>query len=160
MLRRAVNHSLLAPPRRQTKLKPNHGTISGQVGWPGRAFATFTTAQPSAQPRFAPMGLSSTTLADQEKWRKDRRRFPPYHCSYTNGVVHKKHGWRMLSVEEKELIMGFPVRLHRKRPIKSGENADRGGSRRCKAHSYRQLMACRSDCTPLTTPLSEAGAMP
>ena len=82
-------------------------------GWkpvePGRPFATFTTAQPSAVPRFAPAGIESTTLVDQEKWRQDRYRFPPYQYKYENGVLHRKHGWRMLAVEEKELIMNFPL---------------------------------------------------
>ena len=82
-------------------------------GWkpvrPDRPFSTFTAAQPSRAPRFAPAGLSSTTTVDQEKWRLDRHRFPPYQYRYDNGVLHRKHGWRMLSIEEKELIMNFPL---------------------------------------------------
>ena len=72
-------------------------------------FATFTTAQPSRQPRFRPAGLDRATELDRQKWAADRHRFPPYAYSYKNGVHHPKKGWRMLSIEEKELIMGFPL---------------------------------------------------
>ena len=70
-------------------------------------FAAFTTAQPSRSRR-APAGLESATAADLEKWERDRCRFPPYSYSRVNGVHHPKKGWRMLSVQEKELIMGWP----------------------------------------------------
>ena len=102
-------------------------------GWsradPTRSFSTFTTAQPSARPRFAPAGLSSTTTVDQEKWAHDRHRFPPYQYAYRNGVTHRKHGWRMLSIEEKELIMNFPLNytenaLSKAEKKKAGVEAD------------------------------------
>ena len=82
-------------------------------GWnrvdPNRPFSTFTTAQASAKPRFAPAGLSRSTAADRSAWQKDRYRFPPFQYQKVNGVTHRKKGWRMLEIQEKEAIMGFPV---------------------------------------------------
>lgn len=36
-------------------------------------------------------------------------RFPPYIYKYNNRVIHRKKGWRLLTIEEKEAIMGFPM---------------------------------------------------
>eukprot|EP00435_Cladocopium_sp_Y103_P052374 s1447_g16.t1 len=72
-------------------------------------FLTFTTAQPMKQPRFRPAGLETATQEDKERWTLDRFRFPPYQYSYSNGVIHSRKGWRMLEVEEKELMLGFPM---------------------------------------------------
>ena len=85
-------------------LKPGWSRVT-----PDRPFSTFTTAQASAKPRFAPAGLSKASAADRVAWEKDRRRFPPFQYAKTNGVMHRKRGWRMLSIEEKEAIMGFPM---------------------------------------------------
>ena len=71
-------------------------------------FLTFTTAQPMERPRFKPAGLDRATPADLEKWEKDRYRFPPYIYQWSNGVVHQRKGWRLLDIQEKEMIMGFP----------------------------------------------------
>ena len=82
-------------------------------GWkltnPEGAFATFCTAQPSKTPRFKPSGPAKCTHRDLQAWKSDRHRFPPFQYNYSNGVIHKKHGWRMLTIEEKESIMGFPI---------------------------------------------------
>lgn len=82
-------------------------------GWspanPEGKFLTFTTAQPMKQPRFRPAGIDNATEEDKRKWAADRFRFPPYQYSYSNGVVHPRKGWRMLEVEEKELMLGFPL---------------------------------------------------
>lgn len=42
-------------------------------------------------------------------WAGDRFRFPPYQYRFGNGVQHKRKGWRMLSIQEKEMIMGYPL---------------------------------------------------
>ena len=76
---------------------------------PKRPFSTFTTAQASARPRFAPAGLSKSSAADRLAWQKDRYRFPPFQYQKANGVMHRKKGWRMLEIQEKEAIMGFPI---------------------------------------------------
>ena len=72
-------------------------------------FFTFTAAQPMKQPRFRPAGLETATEEDKKRWAADRCRFPPYQYSYSNGVSHPRKGWRMLEVEEKELMLGFPL---------------------------------------------------
>jgi len=46
---------------------------------------------------------------DLQAWKSDRHRFPPFQYNYSNGVIHKKHGRRMFTIEEKESIMGFPI---------------------------------------------------
>ena len=85
-------------------LKPGWSKVASD-----RPFSTFTTAQAAARPRFAPAGLSKATAADRASWEKDRFRFPPYQYAKLNGVMHRKHGWRMLAIEEKEVLMGFPL---------------------------------------------------
>ena len=85
-------------------LKPGWNRVDGS-----RPFSTFTTAQASAKPRFAPAGLSKSSAADRSAWQKDRHRFPPFQYQKANGVVHRKKGWRMLEIQEKEAIMGFPI---------------------------------------------------
>ena len=84
-------------------------------------FLTFTTAQPMKQPRFRPVGKEKATEEDKKKWSADRFRFPPYQYPYSNGVIHPRKGWRMLSVEEKELMLNFPLNY----------------TSRCKAKGYR-----------------------
>lgn len=82
-------------------------------GWrltsPDYRFCTFTTSQPKQRPGGQPTGLFSASAKDLEKWASDRYRFPVYTYQYQNGVTHKKKGWRLLSISEKELIMGYPA---------------------------------------------------
>ena len=85
-------------------LKPGWSRVDSK-----RPFSTFTNAQASAKPRFAPAGLSKASAADRSAWQKDRYRFPPFQYQKVNGVMHRKKGWRMLDIEEKEIIMGFPI---------------------------------------------------
>ena len=72
-------------------------------------FSTFTPSQPKAlRPGNKPPGWHGCSLPDLQKWEGDRFRFPPHTYRFTNGVVHKKKGWRLLTIEEKEVIMGYP----------------------------------------------------
>ena len=75
----------------------------------GRKFCTFTTAQPKLKPGFKPAGIDSCSFLDLLKWKEDRYRFPPYVYRFDNGVEHRKKGWRLLRIQEKEAQMGFPV---------------------------------------------------
>ena len=72
-------------------------------------FSTFTTALPAKVPRYRPAELDRATSEDREKWKQDRYRFPPCACAFSNGFFHDKKGWRMLSIQEEELIMGLPL---------------------------------------------------
>ena len=72
-------------------------------------FSTFTAAQPCSKPRRKPAGLQQCSDIDLAHWKQDRHRFPPFVYRYNNGVLHRKKGWRTLCVEEKELMMGFPL---------------------------------------------------
>ena len=82
-------------------------------GWspanPEGRFATFTTSQPKSQPGHKPAGLGTCSELDLQKWKEDRFRFPSYIYKFNNGVIHRKKGWRLLTIEEKEAIMGFPM---------------------------------------------------
>ena len=64
-------------------------------GWhlAGSCLPTFTTARPS----------------ETERWSQDKHRFPPYQYSYNNGLVSSSGEWRLPSVKEREVLMGFPV---------------------------------------------------
>ena len=73
------------------------------------AFSTFTTAQPSKVPRYKPAGIQQATPKDLSACHQDRLRFPPYAYRWENGVIHERKGWRMLDINEKEAIMGFPI---------------------------------------------------
>ena len=74
-----------------------------------KKFLTFTTAQPSKKPRYRPAGIEKSSQRDLEVWEQDRHRFPPYAYDYENGVCHKRKGWRMLDINEKEIMMGMPL---------------------------------------------------
>ena len=82
-----------------------------EPGWKlaGDALPTFTTARPSAQPGRKPAGLEQCTPAEQQAWRQDDHRFPPYQYAYKCGLVNSKGDWRAPSVSEREALMGFPV---------------------------------------------------
>eukprot|EP00435_Cladocopium_sp_Y103_P063643 s758_g25.t1 len=82
-----------------------------QRGWTlsGDKLPTFTTARPRLSPGNKPAGLWQCEAWEVERWEKDLHRFPPYvyrdkHC-LTNG----QGDFRLPSIQEKEVMMGFPV---------------------------------------------------
>eukprot|EP00438_Fugacium_kawagutii_P029401 Skav223382 [mRNA] locus=scaffold2634:238975:242134:+ [translate_table: standard] len=80
-------------------------------GWekhsPG-AFPTFTTARPRDSPGYKPAGLHQCDESDLSMWRQDDFRFPPYQYQKAH-CVYDKHGTRrLLSCDEREVMMGFP----------------------------------------------------
>lgn len=70
---------------------------------------TFTTVRPSDRPLRKPANLSGRREHEKERWRQDRHRFPPYQCKDINCVVDSQGSHRLPKVEEREVIMGFPV---------------------------------------------------
>ena len=96
------------------------------AGAPDRKFNTFTTSQPSAKPRWRPAGIDSCTPHNLELWAADNHRFPPYQYKRENGVHHLKKGWRLPSVDEREVILGFPLEYTSLCMAKHGRKAKRG----------------------------------
>ena len=86
---------------------PNHLL---EAGWElaGPALPTFTTARPSPVPGRRPAGLDKCSLAERHRWEEDAHRFPPYQYCHANGLVNKQGAWRTPSVNEREVLMGFP----------------------------------------------------
>ena len=82
-----------------------------EPGWSlaGEALPTFTTARPSPVPGRKPAGLEQCTSEELAVWSKEQHRFPPYQYSHKCGLVNKKGQWRVPTVAEREVLMGFPV---------------------------------------------------
>ena len=79
------------------------------AGGSDQKLPTFTTAHPKAQPGFRPAGVDSCTERDLFYWGSDRFRFPPYQYKYQHGLIRPKHGWRLPNVNEREVMLGFPL---------------------------------------------------
>eukprot|EP00435_Cladocopium_sp_Y103_P068601 s30_g31.t2 len=81
-----------------------------EAGWElaGEQLPTFTTARPSQKPGRKPAGLQECSCVERERWVQEQHRFPPYQYRYANGVVNQAGNWRVPSVEEREVLMGFP----------------------------------------------------
>eukprot|EP00438_Fugacium_kawagutii_P021772 Skav214889 [mRNA] locus=scaffold1749:153337:159325:+ [translate_table: standard] len=68
---------------------------------------TFTTARPRPHPGRKPAGVNTLNEEEYLQWVEDEHRFPPYQYQLGHqlwrGTQH-----RMVNIEEKEVIMGFP----------------------------------------------------
>eukprot|EP00438_Fugacium_kawagutii_P006880 Skav204949 [mRNA] locus=scaffold3104:7120:25458:+ [translate_table: standard] len=80
-------------------------------GWKmnGDVFPTFTTSRPREHPGDRPAGLWKCTEKEVSKWKGDKHRFPPYVYRFENCLSNDKGEYRLPSITEKEVIMGFPV---------------------------------------------------
>lgn len=82
-----------------------------QPGWTkasSEPFPTFTTARPRETPGYKPAGLSQCTPAEQERWKNDCYRFPPYQYRDCFTLVNKHGLHRVPDIAEREVMMGFP----------------------------------------------------
>ena len=70
---------------------------------------TFTTSQPSTQPRSQPAGIHKCDEETLNRWRSDRFRFPPYQYKPQHLVWRPKGGGRVPSIAERERALGFPI---------------------------------------------------
>eukprot|EP00435_Cladocopium_sp_Y103_P030899 s1425_g7.t1 len=70
-------------------------------------FPTFTTSRPREFPGRRPAGLDKLSAEERTQWAEDNYRFPPYQYQQCyqlcRGAEH-----RLLNIEEREVIMGFP----------------------------------------------------
>ena len=81
-------------------------------GWSlreGCNLPTFTTSRPRTSPGRRPAGMDSCQPHELQRWTLDAFRFPPYQYKDTHGLWNKKGQWRRPGVQERELIMGFPL---------------------------------------------------
>ena len=82
-------------------------------GWvkmdPSKSFPTFTTSRPQAVPGRKPAGIKQCSSTELARWRADKHRFPPYQYCDSHCVVNKHDHLRVPDVQERELMLGFPL---------------------------------------------------
>ena len=83
-------------------------------GWtkvdPDRSFPTFTTSRPRTTPGYKPAGVKQCTPEELQRWIDDSYRFPPYQYCSKNCMINVRDEMRLPNVEEKEIMMGFPLK--------------------------------------------------
>ena len=92
----------------EVDVSANLGPGHRLAGGPHQKLATFTLSHPKLQPhsQLPPARpCSSTALA---RWQEDRCRFPPYQYEPSQGVIHRRKGWQLPTVEHREVALGFP----------------------------------------------------
>ena len=72
-------------------------------------FPIFTTSRPRKSPGARPAGLGTCSPTEKERWERDLFRFPPYQYKDKFQVVDPDGSLRLPNVQEREVIMGFPV---------------------------------------------------
>ena len=83
-------------------LEPGWHKSSKQV------FPTFTTSRPRNAPGRRPAGLQQCDASELKRWEDDQFRFPPYQYRTPLCLYNKRGEVRIPSVEEREVLMGFP----------------------------------------------------
>ena len=82
-------------------------------GWvksdPLTSFPTFTTSRPRGSAGHKPAGVKQCTMTELERWVSDSYRFPPYQYRNCHCLINRSGDFRLPSIEEREMIMGFPV---------------------------------------------------
>ena len=68
---------------------------------------TFTTSRPRTHPGRKPAGVDKLTTDEYAQWEEDWYRFPPYQYQLAH-QVQKGSVHRLVNIEEREVIMGFP----------------------------------------------------
>eukprot|EP00438_Fugacium_kawagutii_P025255 Skav212857 [mRNA] locus=scaffold786:244787:247873:+ [translate_table: standard] len=68
---------------------------------------TFTTSRPRAYPGRRPAGIDKLNSQEYAQWEEDSFRFPPYQYQ-TKYQVSKGSSSRLVDIQEREVIMGFP----------------------------------------------------
>ena len=71
-------------------------------------FPTFTTSRPRDRAGYKPAGLNQCNDAEKTMWAQDSHRFPPYQYQFKHCLINGKGDLRLPSIEEREVIMGFP----------------------------------------------------
>ena len=69
---------------------------------------TFTTSRPRSSPGYKPAGLKLCEADARDRWERDEFRFPPYQYRTCFSLINGKGEVRVPTVQEREVIMGFP----------------------------------------------------
>ena len=69
---------------------------------------TFTTSRPRGSPGYKPAGIHNCTAEERKRWTDDLHRFPPYQYQTVHCLQNKAGELRLPSIEEREVILGFP----------------------------------------------------
>ena len=100
-----------------------------RAGWlkvmPHKPFPTFTTSRPRSTPGRKPAGVRNCSWEELQRWEQDSYRFPPYQYCQVHCLVNKKNELRVPDVNERELMLGFP--LHFTAPC-TGKSQRKGAS--------------------------------
>ena len=68
----------------------------------------FSTSRPRSEPGRRPAGIHQRNADELQRWREDQHRFPPYQYRGALCVANKHGQVRLPSIEEREVLMGFP----------------------------------------------------
>ena len=82
-----------------------------EEGWQleeGVRLPTFTTSRPRSHPGRRPAGQEHCNAHELQRWEDDSYRYPPYQYKDCNCLFNRNKTRRLPSIEEKEVIMGFP----------------------------------------------------
>ena len=71
-------------------------------------FPTFTTSRPRLSPGRRPAGIHQCNAEEVARWQEDCHRFPPYQYRRVFCLENRRGEVRLPSVEEREVLMGFP----------------------------------------------------
>ena len=87
------------------------GWISPEVDWPGgregTILPTSMKAIPRKRPPFKPAGIERCDADTLSRYEADEYRYPPYQYKDCFLFYTKQGSWRLISCEEKELLMGY-----------------------------------------------------
>ena len=98
-----------------------------EKGWSlreGCNLPTFTTSRPRTSPGRRPAGIDSCQAHELQRWSSHSYRFPPYQYKDTHGLWNRKGQWRRPGVQEREVIMGFPLGYTRNCVVKAEQQGE------------------------------------
>lgn len=135
-----------------------------RVGWrkvdESKPFPTFTTSRPRLQAGRKPAGIQQCSLDELEAWYNDWRRFPPYQYRRCHSLVNSSGEFRLPDVEEREVMLGFPLHY----TSVCGNKADRKSGRTLDTRLIGQLVECScggvSPCSVVFNPGFHAVDLP
>ena len=88
-------------------LDPSKYLTAGWSRTSKEPFPTFTTSRPRDHPGRRPAGVEKLNQEEKQQWVEDDFRFPPYQYQRSFQLVRGTAS-RLLNVEEREVILGFP----------------------------------------------------
>ena len=121
-----INFLLNCPP--EPYLTPGWSLAGGAE----QKLPSFAAPQPKVHPGFQPTGIEGCTRRDISYWKDDRYKYAPYQYRYQHGIIHPRLGWRTASVNEREVMLGFPLDYTLQAWSKSDRKRDSVGWEDCR----------------------------